>query len=81
MVTIDKLKEIVVASGLKADKSEIDAEKSFAENGIDSLDTMTLLLNIEDAIGVKFSEEEVEKIKSLSSVVDILNNLESSGDK
>lgn len=69
MITLEKLQEIVVATGIEVKEGGIDPGKTFGENGIDSLDTMTLLLNIEEATGLKFSEEEVEGIKTLNDVL------------
>jgi acyl carrier protein len=69
MITLEKLQEIVVATGIEVKDGGIDPEKTFRENGIDSLDTMTLFLNIEEATGIKFSEEEVEGIKTLKDVL------------
>lgn len=71
MITLEKLQEIVIATGIDVQPGGIDPAKSFHENGIDSLDTMTLLLNIEEASGLKFSEEEVEQIKTLNDVLNI----------
>lgn len=69
MITVEKLQEIVVATGIEVPSSGIDPGKTFSENGIDSLDTMTLLLNIEESTGIKFSESEVEGIKCLNDVL------------
>lgn len=70
MITLEKLKDVVSATGISMPEAGIDPGKTFLENGIDSLDTMTLLLSIEDAIGIKFTEEEVEQIKSLDDVIE-----------
>lgn len=71
MITLERLQEIVISTGIQVEGNEIDPAKTFVQNGIDSLDTMTLLLNIEEATGLKFSEEEVEGIKSLNDVMEI----------
>jgi acyl carrier protein len=71
MLTLEKLQEIVVTTGIELKDHAIAPEKSFQENGIDSLDTMTLLLNIEEATGLKFTEEEVESIKTFNDIIEI----------
>lgn len=71
MLTLEKLQEIVVSTGIELKNHMIDPAKTFQENGIDSLDTMTLLLNIEEASGLKFTEEEVESIKTFNDILEI----------
>lgn len=56
------------------DADHYDQTKSFKDNGIDSLDVMSLFLAIEEKYGVKFSEEESNGIKSperLSASLDL----------
>lgn len=57
---IDALNE----AGIDYEIGGYDASKSFRDNGIDSLDVMSLFLAIEEKYGVKFSEEEANSIKS-----------------
>jgi len=72
MVSLEKLLEIVEATGIEVKEGGIDPKKTFRENGIDSLDAMTLFLNIEEAIGVKFTEEEVEQAKTINDIHSLL---------
>jgi acyl carrier protein len=71
MITIKQLQKIAVSTGIEVPEAGINPEKTFSENGIDSLDTMTLLLNIEEATGLKFSEREVEGIKCFNDILRI----------
>jgi len=57
---IDALKQ----AGIDYDVEGFDPSKSFTDNGIDSLDVMSLFLAIEEKHGVTFSEEEANSIKS-----------------
>ncbi len=68
MKTRDELIDIVLRTGFVANREAFDPDRTFAENGIDSLDTMTVLLAIEEAVGAKFSESELEQVQSLADV-------------
>ena len=57
---IDALNE----AGIDYEVKGFDPSKSFRDNGIDSLDVMSLFLAIEEKHGVKFSEEETSSIQS-----------------
>lgn len=71
MISIEQLQKIAFDTVNDPQRQQIQPDKTFVENGIDSLDTMTLLLNIEEATGIKFTEKEVEGIKSLNDVMKI----------
>jgi acyl carrier protein len=62
MITIEQLQKIAFETVNDPKRAQIQPDKTFLENGIDSLDTMTLLLNIEESTGIKFTEKEVEEI-------------------
>jgi acyl carrier protein len=68
----EQLLAIVASTGLVDDISAFDAEKTFKNNGIDSLDVMTLLLAFEEGLGVTFNEDEANRIHSLKDVMGVL---------
>ncbi len=68
MPSRSELIALAVNTGFVPDPGSFDADKTFAQNGIDSLDTMTVLLAIEEAVGAKFSESELAAIHSLADV-------------
>jgi acyl carrier protein len=66
MSTFDKVVEILVeAKDLEADK--IAAESTWDELGLDSLDTVELVMNMEDEFGI--SLEMTEDMKTVGDVV------------
>lgn len=57
---IEKIKE-VLADHLDTDTSAITAETSFEELGIDSLETVEILMELEDEFDIELSAGEVGK--------------------
>ena len=47
---------VLDGAGIDYDSTAYDPEKSFRDNGIDSLDVMSLFLAIEEKHGIKFPE-------------------------
>ena len=65
--TIAKL----IAERIECDLNEVKAESTFAELGIDSLDTVDLLMELEDAIGKEIElEEKVETVGDLVKYIE-----------
>ena len=60
----------VVAQRTGCDISEVKPESTFADLGIDSLDTVELLMNLEDEIGVKIElDQKVETVADLDKFI------------
>lgn len=74
MVDAGKIVEIISTTDVVDDMSKFDPDKSFKENGIDSLDVYTIFLAVEEQLGVKFSEEASTRVKSTSEMVAYLNS-------
>lgn len=62
----------VIAERTDRDVAEIKPESTFAELGIDSLDTVELLMNLEDEIGM-----EIELDQKVETVDDLVKFIES----
>ena len=66
----------IIAVKLSVDVADVTPEKSFtADLGADSLDTVELITEFEDAFGIKFLEEDVEKIATVGDAVAYIENL------
>lgn len=46
-----------------------DADRTFKELGIDSLDKMSLLLGVQDKWNLEFSEAEVSELNTINDIV------------
>jgi acyl carrier protein len=67
--TADRVKKIVVEHlGVDADKVKADA--SFIDDlGADSLDTVEIIMAIEEAFGIEIPESEQEKIRTVGDAI------------
>ncbi|MCH7782895.1 acyl carrier protein [candidate division KSB1 bacterium] len=74
----DKVKEIIVEQ-LGVDASEVTIEAKFIEDlGADSLDTVELVMALEEEFDIEIPDDEAEKLITVGSAVDYIdNNLES----
>ena len=61
----------LVAERVEKDVSEITPESSFKELGIDSLDTVELLMNMEDKLDMEIElDQKVETVGDLVSFIE-----------
>ena len=71
---LDKVVDIV-CNKLTLNKEDVTAESSFVEDlGADSLDTVELVMAFEEEFGAEIPDEEAEKITTVQSAVDWINN-------
>ena len=70
----DKISE-VIADKLGVEPSKIVPEAKFVEDlGADSLDTVELVMQLEDEFNLEIPDEEAEKLTTVGSVVDYIDN-------
>ncbi|MGC9795969.1 acyl carrier protein [Fervidobacterium riparium] len=63
----------IIAEQLGVDASDVKLEKSLTEDlGADSLDIVDLVMAFEDEFGVKISDQDLSKIKTVKDVVDAI---------
>lgn len=75
MIEIKSILEVIKKADLVDNINDFDINKTFKENGIDSLDMMSLLLEFEETFKMKFSEEDFDKIHTVKDLEFILNKL------
>jgi acyl carrier protein len=67
-----KIKEIIMER-LGVSEEKITPQASFINDlGADSLDTVELMMEIEEAFGVSIEDEDAEKIQTVQDAVDYL---------
>ena len=65
----EKIKAVVVEQ-LGVSESEVTKEASFVEDlGADSLDSVELLMALEEEFGTEISDEDSEKLKTVSDTI------------
>ena len=61
----------LVAGRVEKDVSEITMESNFRDLGIDSLDTVELLMNLEDKLGIEIElDQKVETVGDLVAFIE-----------
>ncbi|MCE9500313.1 MAG: acyl carrier protein [Leptospira sp.] len=77
MADLEKIKAIIVEQ-LGVDESEVTPEAHFIDDlGADSLDTVELVMALEEEFGIEISDEDAEKIQTVGDVAKYIDKLKS----
>ena len=69
-MTIEKVKELL-ADHLEIDTDEITEDTTFEDLGVDSLDTVEIMMEMEDEFGIEIKPAEAGKsVKELVAYID-----------
>ena len=72
-VTLDKIREIFSSEvDKKVDVKNMDPDTSFYDQGVDSLDSASVFLALEEAFGVNFSSSDIDKLNTLTKIKDFI---------
>jgi len=73
MAVAEKVKEIIVEQ-LGVDPEEVTMEASFVNDlGADSLDTVELVMALEEEFNIEIPDEEAEKLDTVGKAIDYIN--------
>ena len=76
MSTFDKVKDVVLDK-LGVEESQITMEASFVDDlGADSLDTVELIMELEEEFGIEIPDEDAENITTVGSAVDYIDKIQ-----
>ena len=73
MSTFEKVKNVVVEQ-LGVKESEVTPKSNFVEDlGADSLDTVELVMALEEEFGIEIPDEDAENAKTVGDVIGYIN--------
>ena len=70
---MDTRKTVSEILAKRIDVSTLKEDDSLKEIGLDSLDLVEVMLEIEDALGIEFDSEEIAGLSTLKSVLDLID--------
>lgn len=74
MASIDERVKQIVAEQLGVDSDQVTNDASFMDDlGADSLDTVELVMALEEEFDVEISDEDAEKIQTVQDAIDYLS--------
>ena len=73
MGTVDELVKKIIGEQLGVEEDEVTPEASFVEDlGADSLDTVELVMALEEEFGIEIPDEDAEKILTVGKALDYI---------
>ena len=74
-MSIEERVRKIVCEQLGASDDEVNNDSSFVDDlGADSLDTVELVMALEEAFALEIADEEAEKISTVQEAVDYINS-------
>ena len=74
MDTFAKIKEVIVDK-LGVEEDKITKEAHFVDDlGADSLDTVELIMQLEEEFGIEIPDEDAETLTTVGAVIDYIEN-------
>ena len=75
MSNIEQRVKTIIVEQLGVDYAEIKNESSFVDDlGADSLDTVELVMALEEEFETEIPDDEAEKIKTVQAAIDYINS-------
>lgn len=80
MSTIEERVVDIVVQQLGVDKSKVTLQSSFVDDlGADSLDTVELVMALEEEFETEIPDDEAEKIRTIQEAIDYIKERETKG--
>lgn len=73
-ITVEDIKEILKTDvEVRLDLDLIELNEPLTDQGMDSLEGLTLFLTIEEKYGVKVEEDEMDGLQSVNEIIEFVN--------
>jgi acyl carrier protein len=73
MASIEEKVQQIIAEQLGVDEAQVTSDASFMDDlGADSLDTVELVMALEEEFDIEISDEDAEKIQTVQDAVDYI---------
>jgi acyl carrier protein len=73
MAELEAKVKSIIAEQLGVEEAEVTGEASFVDDlGADSLDTVELVMALEEEFGIEIPDEDAEKISSVSDAINYI---------
>lgn len=73
MTTYDRVKDVIIDK-LGVEEEKVTLEASFVDDlGADSLDTVELIMQLEEEFGIEIPDEDAEKMTTVKAAVDYVD--------
>lgn len=73
MASIEEKVQQIIAEQLGVDESQVTGDASFMDDlGADSLDTVELVMALEEEFDIEISDEDAEKIQTVQDAIDYI---------
>ncbi|MCO5608338.1 hypothetical protein L7F22_062545 [Adiantum nelumboides] len=69
--TIEQVQDII-ATKLSVDRASVQPQTKFSELGADSLDTVEIVMSLEEKFNVSIGEQDAESISNVQQVADLI---------
>ena len=74
MATVEERVKQIIVEQLGVDEAEVTPNASFVDDlGADSLDTVELVMAVEEAFDIEIPDEQAEKIRTVKDAIDYIN--------
>ena len=75
MANVDERIKKIVAEQLGVEEDQVTMEASFMDDlGADSLDTVELVMALEEEFDIEISDEDAEKIQTVKNAIDYVSS-------
>ena len=72
-ITIDRVKQIMKQLEIVDDPGKVREDLTFKSQGIDSLSALNIFLAIEEELGIKLKDQDIEKLNTPRQIVDFVS--------